>query len=212
MGDIVSFARDANQKEGERGRQWSVGSRIVGFEGDNVWLNCMGIPILASAKKIRPCTPEELLAFLLNQSAQEQSFQGGDKQQSKFLDLRQSADTVQAPEKRPDVQVVFSDNREALSLRLVDPVKQLRVIAYTDDNQIVEDVIAYQDINNPLPYIKEVTKNLHFQWDQIKRIEILDSKDKLQEDATSTSRNEAKNGRGHQIRQCGHHRHRQYKD
>ena len=48
QGDVVSLARDANQKEGERGRQWSVGSRIVGFEGDNVWLNCMGIPILAS--------------------------------------------------------------------------------------------------------------------------------------------------------------------
>ena len=70
VGDIVSYSR--NPRRGETGRQWSVGSRIVGFETDkrfpdrepiNAWLVCDGLPVCVAVEKLRPCTSAELLAY-----------------------------------------------------------------------------------------------------------------------------------------------------
>ena len=72
VGDVVSYRRDARQ--GETGVQWSVASRIVGFEHDDAypdrlpavcWVICDGIPVCVSVDKIRPCTAAELLAYQL---------------------------------------------------------------------------------------------------------------------------------------------------
>ncbi len=70
--DIISYSRRALKEE--TGIQWSVGSRIVGFEYDHndtnpnrdpysAWVICDGIPVLVAVDKIRPCTAAELLAY-----------------------------------------------------------------------------------------------------------------------------------------------------
>ena len=70
-GDIVSYCRRPRAGEGS-GIQWSVGSRIVGFESDpnypdkepsNAWVICDGLSVLVALDKIRPCTAAELLAY-----------------------------------------------------------------------------------------------------------------------------------------------------
>ena len=69
-GDIVSYCRRA--RKDEVGIQWSVGSKIVGFETNPLepnkdphaaWVICDGIPVCVATDKIRPCTAAELLAF-----------------------------------------------------------------------------------------------------------------------------------------------------
>ena len=70
VGDIVSYCRRA--RAGETGIQWSVGSRIVGFEPDpddpnkdpsTAWVICDGLPVCVATDKMRPCTVAELLAY-----------------------------------------------------------------------------------------------------------------------------------------------------
>ena len=60
VGDIVSYCR--RPRVGETGIQWSVGSRIVGFEVDpakpeeaphTCWVICDGFPVCVSTDKIR---------------------------------------------------------------------------------------------------------------------------------------------------------------
>ena len=70
VGDIVSYCRRARRDES--GIQWSVGSRIVGFETDpnypgrppaSCWVIRDGLSVLMATDKIRPCTAAELLAY-----------------------------------------------------------------------------------------------------------------------------------------------------
>mgnify|MGYP003309443906 CR=1 FL=1 len=92
VGDIVSYCRRA--RKDEVGIQWSIGSRIVGFETDphqpdkepsSCWVVCDGVPVCVATDKIRPCTAAELLAYQfmqgkdlaqppVNRSAGQQSF------------------------------------------------------------------------------------------------------------------------------------------
>ena len=69
VGDIVSYCRRPRKEE--VGIQWSVGSRIVGFEVDPkkhaqppsvAWVVCDGLPVCIAVDKLRPCTAAELLA------------------------------------------------------------------------------------------------------------------------------------------------------
>ena len=67
----MSYSRRA--RKGESGLQWSVGSRIVGFEVDEAknnidcpsvcWVICDGLPVCVSTSKLRPCSAAELLAY-----------------------------------------------------------------------------------------------------------------------------------------------------
>ena len=70
LGDIISYCREA--RVGESGIQWSIGSRIIGFETSpdkpgadpsSCWVICDGIPVCVALDKSRPCTPPELLAY-----------------------------------------------------------------------------------------------------------------------------------------------------
>ena len=70
VGDIISYCRRARLHES--GIQWSVGSRIVGFETEpnypnrppaSCWVICDGLSVLVALDKIRPCTAAELLAY-----------------------------------------------------------------------------------------------------------------------------------------------------
>ena len=96
-GDIVSYCRRA--RAGETGIQWSVGSRIVGFETDsnypdtppsNAWVICDGLSVLVALDKIRPCTAAELLAyqFMQGKDLPRNPFSETQEQQS-FIDERE---------------------------------------------------------------------------------------------------------------------------
>ena len=70
VGDIASYCRRPRKEE--VGMQWSVGSRIVGFEVDPkkhdqapavAWVVCDGLPVCIATDKLRPCTLAELLAY-----------------------------------------------------------------------------------------------------------------------------------------------------
>ena len=71
VGDIVSYCRKA--RAGEHGLQWSVGSRLIGFEKDTnshgetqprtCWVICGSVPVCVAIDGLRPCTPAEFLAF-----------------------------------------------------------------------------------------------------------------------------------------------------
>ena len=63
VGDIVSYCRRA--RLGEVGIQWSIGSRIVGFETDpnqpdkepsTCWVVCDGLPVCVATDKISSWT------------------------------------------------------------------------------------------------------------------------------------------------------------
>ena len=56
--------------------QWSIGSRIIGFETDpnnrdedpaSAWVICDGLSVCVATDKIRPCTAAELLAYQFSQ-------------------------------------------------------------------------------------------------------------------------------------------------
>ena len=71
VGDIVLFFREA--RAGEHGLQWSVGSRLIGFErGRNslgetqprtCWIICDSVSVCVAVDRLRPCTPADSLAF-----------------------------------------------------------------------------------------------------------------------------------------------------
>ena len=60
-------------RAGEHGLQWSVGSRLTGFEKDRnslgetrprtCWIICDSVPVCVAIGRLRPCTPAELLGF-----------------------------------------------------------------------------------------------------------------------------------------------------
>ena len=71
VGDTVSYCRA--ERAGEHGLQWSVGSRLIGFEKDRnslgetqprtCWVICDSVPVCVAVDRLRPCTPAELLAL-----------------------------------------------------------------------------------------------------------------------------------------------------
>ena len=71
VGDIVSYCRRPRKEE--TGVQWSIGSRIVGFEPGttgmpeatprSAWVISDGLPVLVATDRLRPCTQEELMAY-----------------------------------------------------------------------------------------------------------------------------------------------------
>jgi len=62
VGDLISFYRDP--RKGEAGLQWSVASRIVGFEDEKVtWVLCDGFPVCVATDRMRAPTAAEALAY-----------------------------------------------------------------------------------------------------------------------------------------------------
>ena len=71
VGYIFSYCREA--RAGKHGLQWSVGSRLIGFEKDRnslgetqprtCWVICDSVPVCVAVDVLRPCTSAELLAF-----------------------------------------------------------------------------------------------------------------------------------------------------
>ena len=76
VGDTVSYCTEP--RAGEHGLQWSVGSRLIGFEEDKNSLGetqprtcriiCDSLPFSVAVDRLRPRTPAELLAFHCTQT------------------------------------------------------------------------------------------------------------------------------------------------
>ena len=129
VGDIVSYCRRA--RLGESGIQWSVGSRIVGFEHDpnypdrdpvNGWVICDGLPVLVSLDKIRPCTAAELLAYHYMQDKEiSKTVIAESSEQQAFIDERDVPATkrsrVVEPEADADAEAMDSEILPAEELR-----------------------------------------------------------------------------------------------
>ena len=70
VGVIGSYCREA--RAGENGLQWSVGTRLIGFEKDRnslgetqprtCWIIFDSVPVCVAVDRLRPCTSAELLA------------------------------------------------------------------------------------------------------------------------------------------------------
>ena len=68
VSDMVLCCREA--RAGEHGLQWSVGSRLIGFERDDnsfggtqsrtCWVINDSVPVCVAVDRLRPCTPAEL--------------------------------------------------------------------------------------------------------------------------------------------------------
>ena len=70
--------------QGESGNQWSIASRVIGFEGDhNVWVLCDNLPVLVARDRLRPCNSAELLAF---QYMQQQKVGDGQERTVRYRD------------------------------------------------------------------------------------------------------------------------------
>ena len=61
VGDVVCFRK--RPTEGDVSAKWSTGSRIVGFDGKNVWVITEGVPVCVATDRLRPCTAAEALAY-----------------------------------------------------------------------------------------------------------------------------------------------------
>ena len=95
VGDIV-YCREAHA--GEHGLQWSVGSRLIGFEKDTnslgetqprtCWVICDSVPVCVAVDRLRPCTPPGLLAFHYTQTKSSSPLATDAQIQRGFIDKR----------------------------------------------------------------------------------------------------------------------------
>ena len=96
VGDIVSYCREA--RAGEHGLQWSVGSRLIGFEQDRnslgetqprtCWVICDSVPVCVAVDRLRTCTPAELFAFHYTQTKSSSPLATDAQIQQGFIDGR----------------------------------------------------------------------------------------------------------------------------
>ena len=104
VGDIVSYCREA--RAGEHGLQWSVGSRLIGFERDRnslgetqprtCWAICDSVPVCVAVDRLRPCTPAELLSFHFSQTKSSSPLSTDGQIQHGFIDERASLNPAPA--------------------------------------------------------------------------------------------------------------------
>ena len=95
-GDIVSYCREA--RAGEHGLQWSVGSRLTGFEKDRdslretqprtCWVICDSVPVCVAVDRLRPCTSADLLDFHYTQTIGSSPLATDAQTQQGFIDER----------------------------------------------------------------------------------------------------------------------------
>ena len=130
VGDIVPYCRQASR--GESGIQWSVGSRIVGFETNPVepdkaphtcWVICDGLPVCVGTDKLRACTAAELLAYqYIAAQKTEMSPVAETQRQQDFIDARDEVAVVSVP--GPQEMMLESElevRDEASRVRIEEP-------------------------------------------------------------------------------------------
>ena len=161
VGDIVSYCR--RPRAGETGIQWSVGSRIVGFEHDpgkpdetptTCWVICDGVPVCVGTDKIRPCTSAELLAYhymTLPNPDIPSALVESDKQQS-FLDARKDAPSKdEIPEEDdPEMPLLEDSSDEEQMTAELSSSSTSRPREKANRKELRADVTHPADALNPL--------------------------------------------------------------
>ena len=120
VGDIVSYCREA--RAGEQGLQWSVGSRLIGFEKDinslgetqqhSCWIICDSVPVCVASDRLRPCTPAELLALHYTQTTSSSTLATDAQVQQGFIDERASLNPATADPSRTTDEGDDEDERD----------------------------------------------------------------------------------------------------
>ena len=84
VGDLISFKRKQGAESEEE--KWSTASRVIGFDGRHLghteekcmWVLCESLPVCVAVDKVRPCTPDEILAWqYLNNRRMATNYQPG---------------------------------------------------------------------------------------------------------------------------------------
>ena len=149
---FVSCCREA--RAGEHGLQWSVGSRLIGFEKDRnslgetqprtCWAICDSVPVCVAVDRSRPCTPAELLAFHFTQTKSSSPPATDTQIQQGFIDERASLDlTTVDPSRTADEGEDEDERGDEMS----EPT-QITRIEKRKDFQMDE---AAKEIRAPLP-------------------------------------------------------------
>ena len=104
---LETWLRTAGEpRAGEHGLQWSVGSRLIGFEKDKngigetqpctCWVICNSVPVCVAIDRLLPCTPTELLAFHYTQTKSCTPLAADTQTPQGFIDERTSLDILTA--------------------------------------------------------------------------------------------------------------------
>ena len=168
-GDIVSYSRRARNQES--GIQWSVGSRIVGFEYDKnpgegtptpyaAWVICDGLSVLVSLDKIRPCTAAELLAyqFMHGEGMPRTAVSPTNRQQS-FIDERDVAPPPTPKRSRSEVELhsprdsgTAQGSSSAAQRPRAEQLPPVPSFPEDDDDLMIDDATAKElRANSPQP-------------------------------------------------------------
>ena len=120
VGDVVSYCTEA--RAGEHGLQWSVGSRLTGFEKDrnslgetqprSCWIICGSVPVCVASDRLRPCTSAELLAFHYTQTTSSSTLATDAQVQQGFIDERASLNPATADPSRTADEGEDEDERD----------------------------------------------------------------------------------------------------
>ena len=104
------------------GLQWSVGSRLTGFEkGRNslggtqprtCWVICDSVPVCVAVDRFRPCTPAELLAFHCTQTTSSSPLATDTQIQQGFVDERAPLTLTTVDPSRTANEVEDEDERD----------------------------------------------------------------------------------------------------
>eukprot|EP00973_Karenia_brevis_P052785 7336560-Karenia_brevis.AAC.1 len=105
--DLVGFRRTREEQHPER--RWSTAIRIIGFNGEEVaWGLCEGVLVAIATDKIRPCIPNETLAYLyLNKNKPNvdvEAMRLDEQEQFKFIGLRSKSRATKTPKVKRDLR------------------------------------------------------------------------------------------------------------
>ena len=159
---LVSYCREA--RAGEHGLQWSVGSRLKGFEKDGnslgetqprtCWVICDSVPVCVAVDRLRPCTSAELLAFHYTQTKGSSPLTTDAQTQQGFIDERApinptAADSSQNVNESEDedeqddelsepTQLTRTEKRK--EIHMDERAKELRAMLFVTDSSLASSV------------------------------------------------------------------------
>ena len=102
--------------------QWSVGSRLIGFEKDRhilgetqprtCWVICESVPVSVAVDRLRPCTPAELLASHYTQTRSSSPLATDTQIQQGFIDERAQLNPTTVDQSRTADEGEDEDERD----------------------------------------------------------------------------------------------------
>ena len=159
---ILPSCREA--RAGEHGLQWSVGSRLIGFENDRnslgethpstCWVLCDSVPVCVAVDRLRPCTSAELFAFHYTQNKISSPLATDAQTQQGFIDERapinptdaNSSRTVYDGEDEDEQDDEMSEltpltrTEKRKEIQMDDSAKELRAVLPATDSSLASSL------------------------------------------------------------------------